>query len=157
MVTSKVLDEGIDVPEANIGIIASGTGSKREYVQRLGRILRKKEGKEAVLYEIIAEETTETGTAKRRKEAISGRKKPGKSENKAEGRIGGKTEKRIGEKTERKIEKKNEGKNEGRIDGKTENESQMKRRINSGSPESSESSKNPENHENPGGSSSAHI
>lgn len=165
VVTSKVLDEGIDVPEANIGIIASGTGSKREYVQRLGRILRKKEGKEAVLYEIIAEETTETGTAKRRKEAISGRKKPGKSENKAEGRIGGKTEKRIEEKTERrieektekKIEKKNEGKNEGRIDGKTENESQMKRRINSGSPESSESSKNPENHENPGGSSSAHI
>ena len=76
MVTSKVLDEGIDVPEANIGIIASGTGSKREYVQRLGRILRKKEGKEAVLYEIIAEETTETGTARRRKEAVSARKKP---------------------------------------------------------------------------------
>jgi superfamily II DNA or RNA helicase len=81
VVTSKVLDEGIDVPEANVGIIASGTGSKRAYVQRLGRILRKKEGKEAVLYEIIAEETTETGTAKRRKEAVSTRKKPGKAEN----------------------------------------------------------------------------
>ena len=54
VVTSKVLDEGIDVPEANIGIIASGTGSKREYVQRLGRILRKKEGKKAILYEIIS-------------------------------------------------------------------------------------------------------
>jgi superfamily II DNA or RNA helicase len=80
VVTSKVLDEGIDVPEANIGIIASGTGSKREYVQRLGRILRKKEGKEAVLYEIIAEETTEIGTAKRRKKAVSTRKKPEKSE-----------------------------------------------------------------------------
>ena len=76
VVTSKVLDEGIDVPEANIGIIASGTGSKRAYIQRLGRILRKKEGKEAVLYEIIAEETTETGTARRRKEAVSARKKP---------------------------------------------------------------------------------
>lgn len=74
VVTSKVLDEGIDVPEANIGIIASGTGSKREYIQRLGRILRKREGKEAVLYEIIAEETTETGTAKRRKQAVSTRK-----------------------------------------------------------------------------------
>jgi len=76
VVTSKVLDEGIDVPEANVGIIASGTGSKRAYVQRLGRILRKKEGKEAMLYEIIAEETTETGTAKRRKEAFSSRKGP---------------------------------------------------------------------------------
>jgi superfamily II DNA or RNA helicase len=85
VVTSKVLDEGIDVPEANIGIIASGTGSKRAYVQRLGRILRKKEGKEAVLYEIIAEETTETGTAKRRKEAVSTQKKPAKTENKSSG------------------------------------------------------------------------
>ena len=55
--------------------LASVTGSKRAYIQRLGRILRNKEGKEAVLYEIIAEETTETGTAKRRKEAISTRKK----------------------------------------------------------------------------------
>ena len=77
VVTSKVLDEGIDVPEANIGIIASGTGSKREYIQRLGRILRKKEGKEAILYEIIAEETIETGTAKRRKEAVSTQRNPG--------------------------------------------------------------------------------
>jgi superfamily II DNA or RNA helicase len=77
VVTSKVLDEGIDIPEANVGIIASGTGSKRAYVQRLGRILRKKEGKEAVLYEIIAEETTETGTARRRKEAVSNRKETG--------------------------------------------------------------------------------
>lgn len=50
VVTSKVLDEGIDVPEANIGIIASGTGSKLEYVQRLGRILRKEKGKKAILY-----------------------------------------------------------------------------------------------------------
>ena len=74
VVTSKVLDEGIDVPEANIGIIASGTGSKLAYIQRLGRILRKKEGKEAILYEIITEETTEAGTARRRKEAISTRK-----------------------------------------------------------------------------------
>ena len=74
VVTSKVLDEGIDVPEANIGIIASGTGSKLAYTQRLGRILRKKEGKEAILYEIITEETTEAGTARRRKEAVSARK-----------------------------------------------------------------------------------
>jgi superfamily II DNA or RNA helicase len=85
VVTSKVLDEGIDVPEANVGVIASGTGSKRAYVQRLGRILRKKEGKEAVLYEIIAEETTETGTAKRRKEAVSNRKETGKAENEGSG------------------------------------------------------------------------
>jgi superfamily II DNA or RNA helicase len=69
IVTSKVLEEGIDVPEASVGIILSGSGSKREYKQRLGRILRKKEGKLAVLYEIVSKGTTEVGIARRRKHA----------------------------------------------------------------------------------------
>ena len=67
IVTSKVLEEGIDVPEASVGVILSGSGSKREYKQRLGRILRKKEGKLAVLYEIVSKGTTEIGIARRRK------------------------------------------------------------------------------------------
>ena len=67
IVTSKVLEEGIDVPEASVGVILSGSGSKREYKQRLGRILRKKEGKLAILYEIISKKTTEVGIAQRRK------------------------------------------------------------------------------------------
>jgi superfamily II DNA or RNA helicase len=70
VVTSKVLDEGIDVPDADVGIILSGTGSGRAFIQRLGRILRKREGKEAVLYEIVSAETSETGTARRRKRAL---------------------------------------------------------------------------------------
>ena len=70
VVTSKVLDEGIDVPEADVGVILSGTGSGRAFVQRLGRILRKKEGKEAVLYEIVSAETSEINTAKRRNKAL---------------------------------------------------------------------------------------
>ncbi|MGD0952729.1 MAG: DEAD/DEAH box helicase family protein [Methanotrichaceae archaeon] len=70
VVTSKVLDEGIDVPDADVGIILSGTGSQRAFIQRLGRILRKKEGKEAVLYEIVSAETSETGTARRRKKSL---------------------------------------------------------------------------------------
>ena len=69
VVTSKVLDEGIDVPDADVGIILSGTGSNRAFIQRLGRILRKKEGKEAVLYEIVSAETSEVNTARRRKTA----------------------------------------------------------------------------------------
>jgi len=40
LVTSQVLDEGIDVPAANVGIILSGVPRKRQYAQRLGRILR---------------------------------------------------------------------------------------------------------------------
>ena len=42
VVTSQVLNEGVDVPAASVGIILSGTGSVREHVQsRLGRLLRK--------------------------------------------------------------------------------------------------------------------
>ena len=67
VVTSKVLEEGIDVPEASVGVILSGSGSKREYKQRLGRILRKKEKKLAVFYEIVSKKTTEMGIARRRK------------------------------------------------------------------------------------------
>ena len=42
IVTSQVLDEGMDVPDASVGLILGGTGSTREYVQRLGRLLRKR-------------------------------------------------------------------------------------------------------------------
>jgi superfamily II DNA or RNA helicase len=66
--TSKVLNEGVDVPDANVAVILSGSGSVREHVQRLGRILRKKDGKSAVLYELVTEGTTETYTSERRRE-----------------------------------------------------------------------------------------
>ena len=67
VVTSKVLDEGIDLPEASLGVIVSGTGSSREFIQRLGRLLRKSEGKRAKLIELVSKETTETRTSMRRK------------------------------------------------------------------------------------------
>jgi superfamily II DNA or RNA helicase len=66
IVTSQVLDEGVDVPDASVGLVLGGTGSKREYVQRLGRLLRKKEGKTARLVEIISKETVEVGISRRR-------------------------------------------------------------------------------------------
>ena len=68
LVVSQVLNEGVDVPDARVAILLSGTGSTREYIQRLGRILRKGSGqKQAILYEVIAEETTEEGIARRRR------------------------------------------------------------------------------------------
>lgn len=70
VVTSRVLDEGIDVPDADVGVILSGTGSRRSFVQRLGRILRKRDGKEAVLYEIVSADTNEMSTSYRRKQAL---------------------------------------------------------------------------------------
>ncbi|MEM9003987.1 MAG: DEAD/DEAH box helicase family protein [Cyanobacteria bacterium P01_F01_bin.86] len=74
LVVSQVLNEGIDVPDARIAILLSGTGSTREYIQRLGRILRRGSGqKQAILYEVIAEETTEEGIARRRRSTTSRR------------------------------------------------------------------------------------
>ena len=66
--TSKVLNEGVDVPEANVAVIISGSGSVREHVQRLGRILRRREGKRARLYELVSGNTTETFTSERRRD-----------------------------------------------------------------------------------------
>jgi superfamily II DNA or RNA helicase len=68
IVTSRVLNEGVDVPEASIAIVLSGTGSPREYIQRLGRILRRREGKRAVLYEVVAEATREEQVAHQRRQ-----------------------------------------------------------------------------------------
>ena len=65
LVTGEVLDEGADVPDANIAIVVSGTGSQRQYIQRLGRILRPKE-KKALLYELITRTGFEIMVSKRR-------------------------------------------------------------------------------------------
>lgn len=40
LVTCRALDEGIDVPETAVAVIASATGSSRQRIQRLGRALR---------------------------------------------------------------------------------------------------------------------
>lgn len=68
LATSKVLNEGVDVPDANVAIVISGSGSVREHVQRLGRILRKVGDKRAVLYELVATNTAEEHTSERRRE-----------------------------------------------------------------------------------------
>jgi superfamily II DNA or RNA helicase len=71
IVSSQVLDEGIDVPDANVAIIVSGTGSSREFIQRLGRILRPSKGKDtAILYELISKDTGEVKVSRRRRVKI---------------------------------------------------------------------------------------
>lgn len=73
LVASRVLNEGVDIPAASVAIVLSGTGSTREHIQRLGRILRRGPDahKLAVLYEVIAENTTEEQTARRRREGAA--------------------------------------------------------------------------------------
>lgn len=75
LVTSQVLNEGVDVPEASVGIVVSGTGSIREHVQRLGRILRPGNGKKAILYELISRGTAEFYTSERRRQHNAYRRK----------------------------------------------------------------------------------
>lgn len=77
IVTSKVLNEGIDVPEAKVALVLGGTAGAREYVQRLGRVLRKVGQQQATLYEIIARNTVDEGRAQRRRPAAVRQKKSG--------------------------------------------------------------------------------
>jgi superfamily II DNA or RNA helicase len=67
LVTSRVLNEGVDIPEANVAIILSGTASPVEHLQRLGRILRKGKDKQAVLYELVTRGTKESQISYRRR------------------------------------------------------------------------------------------
>ena len=68
IVAANVLDEGVDVPDANVAVVLSGSGSEREFTQRLGRILRPKDdGGRAVLYELVSAETAEERVAERRR------------------------------------------------------------------------------------------
>jgi superfamily II DNA or RNA helicase len=69
LTTSKVLNEGVNIPDASVAIILSGSGSSREHIQRLGRILRKKGDKQAVLYEVVARNTSEEFTSQKRSDA----------------------------------------------------------------------------------------
>ena len=68
LVTSRDLNEGVDVPEARVGIVFSGTGAVREHVQRLGRILRNTPGKKAILYELVTLDTNEENVNERRRQ-----------------------------------------------------------------------------------------
>ncbi|MGC9111904.1 DEAD/DEAH box helicase [Acidilobus sp.] len=70
LVVTTVGDEGLDIPDANVGILVSGTGSRRQFIQRLGRLLRPMPGKTAVLYEVVASGTSEVVQSKKRREAV---------------------------------------------------------------------------------------
>ncbi len=66
LVSSQVLDEGLDVPDAEIAIIVGGSSSARRQVQRIGRVLRPREGKRAIVYELAVDASVEVDYAKRR-------------------------------------------------------------------------------------------
>lgn len=66
LVATSVLDEGIDVPDADVAVVLSGTGQVRQMVQRAGRVLRWTPGKVAKVYEIISSGTIEEALSRSR-------------------------------------------------------------------------------------------
>ena len=66
VVSSRVLNEGVDLPDARVGVVVGGSHGAREHVQRVGRLLRPQQGKRAVVYETVARDTFEERHANRR-------------------------------------------------------------------------------------------
>jgi len=56
----RVLDEGVDVPDANLGIVVSASRTRRQMIERMGRVLRRKQlGSGARFVIIFAADTLE--------------------------------------------------------------------------------------------------
>ncbi|MEM4430151.1 MAG: DEAD/DEAH box helicase [Thermofilaceae archaeon] len=71
VVATPLIDEGVDVPDAEVGVILSGLGgSKRQFHQRLGRILRYFPGKKAKLIHVVASDTVEEYWAEEREQPV---------------------------------------------------------------------------------------
>jgi len=69
LVANRVLDEGVDLPEAKVAIVIGGTASSRQAKQRLGRVLRKSGNARAVLYEIVTAGTNEEQRSRKRRKS----------------------------------------------------------------------------------------
>ena len=65
LLTVRTLEEGIDVPECSKAVILASGKSDRQVIQRIGRIIRYREGKKSIIYLILAENTLETQLIKK--------------------------------------------------------------------------------------------
>jgi len=71
LVSAQVLNEGLDVPDAEVGIIVASSKGEREHVQRVGRVLRPRPGKRALVYELVVRSTAEVEQARKRRSALA--------------------------------------------------------------------------------------
>jgi superfamily II DNA or RNA helicase len=71
IVSARVLNEGIDVPDANVAILVAGSLGGREYVQRVGRILRPGPAKQALAYELVTAGTFDDSRARARRKILA--------------------------------------------------------------------------------------
>ena len=56
---AKALNEGMDIPDISMAIIASGTSKTKDMIQRIGRTVRWEDNKQAVIYRIYVENSQE--------------------------------------------------------------------------------------------------
>jgi len=66
LLTSKVLDEGFNIPKLDVAIIMAGDSTDKQTIQRMGRVLRKKKGQNSILYQIYCIDTMEATNANSR-------------------------------------------------------------------------------------------
>ena len=66
------MDEGLDVPDSELDIFVSGTGSRKQFVQVLRRLLRPRldSNKNAKLIEIVYAKTTEIHNSAKKLSAL---------------------------------------------------------------------------------------
>jgi superfamily II DNA or RNA helicase len=65
------LAAGIDVPDAGVAIVVGSAQGDREYVQRIGRLLRATQGKRALIYELVTSATSDVRRATERRRALA--------------------------------------------------------------------------------------
>jgi len=64
--TARALDQGADLPELNVALILAATSKPLQSIQRMGRVLRKEEGKRAIIVEVYAKDTQDEKWLKKR-------------------------------------------------------------------------------------------
>jgi superfamily II DNA or RNA helicase len=74
LVSSQVLNEGLDVSDADVAVIVAGRLGRREHVQRIGRLLRPSPGKRAVVYELVVRSSIEVRQVARKRAGLAARR-----------------------------------------------------------------------------------
>lgn len=71
LVSCKCLDEGLDVPTANVAVIVSGNSTSRQSIQRVGRVIRYYPNKKSYVYMLYVRDSKEQDWLKERINALS--------------------------------------------------------------------------------------
>ena len=66
----QALNEGFNVPDCSIAIIAGSNSTKRTFIQQLGRVVRMQKGKQAVIVNLYTPDTQDAVWTKKRLDGI---------------------------------------------------------------------------------------